>query len=43
MGQSYKGVAFPLVDTVIFDEFIREVKTPPGYLREEVGVFLILL
>lgn len=43
MGQSYKGVAFPLVDTVIFDEFIREVKTPPGYLREEVGVFLNLL
>lgn len=42
-GQSYKGVAFPNVDTVVFDEFIREVKTPPGYLRGEVGVFLNLL
>lgn len=42
-GQSYKGVSYPKVDTVIFDEFIREVKTPPGYLREEVGVFLNLL
>jgi hypothetical protein len=42
-GQSYKGVAFPKVDTVVFDEFIREVKTPPGYLRDETGVFLNLL
>ena len=40
--QTYKGVAFPRVRKIIFDEFIREVKTPPGYLRDDVGSFLNL-
>lgn len=39
---TYKGVAFPRVRKIIFDEFIRELKTPPGYLRDDVGAFLNL-
>ena len=40
---NYKGVEFPRVKKVIFDEFIRVLKTPPGYLRDDVGAFLDLM
>lgn len=39
---NYKGVAFPKVTKIIFDEFIRVLRTPPGYLRDDVGAFLDL-
>lgn len=39
---TYKGVAFPNVKKIIFDEFIRVLKTPPGYLPDDVGSFLDL-
>lgn len=40
---NYKGTEFPRVKKIIFDEFIRVLKTPPGYLRDDVGAFLDLL
>lgn len=40
--QSWKGTAFPDVTMIVFDEFIRELKTPPGYLPDDVGAFLSL-
>ena len=40
---NYKGVEYPKVKKVIFDEFIRVLKTPPGYLRDDVGAFVDLL
>lgn len=39
---NYKGTEFAYVKKIIFDEFVRVVKTPPGYLRDEVGAFLNL-
>lgn len=30
--QTYKGTAYPKVKRLIFDEYIRETKSPPGYL-----------
>ena len=40
--QLWKGTAFPDVNMIVFDEFIRELKTPPGYLPDDVGAFLSL-
>lgn len=40
--QSWKGTAFPDVTMIVFDEFIRELRTPPGYLPDDVGAFLSL-
>lgn len=34
---TYKGTAYPRVKRLIFDEYIREVKTPPGYLYDDMG------
>lgn len=39
---NYKGTEFPKVKKIIFDEFIRVLRTPPGYLRDDVGAFLDL-
>lgn len=39
---NYKGVAFPRVKKIIFDEYIRVLKTPPGYLRDDMGALLDL-
>lgn len=39
---NYKGTEFAYVKKIIFDEFIRVLKTPPGYLRDDVGAFLDL-
>ena len=39
---SYKGVAFPRVKKIIFDEYIRVLKTPPGYLRDDMGALFDL-
>lgn len=39
---NFKGTEFPRVKKIIFDEFIRETRTPPGYLRDDVGAFLNL-
>lgn len=39
---NYKGSEYAYVKKIIFDEFIRVVKTPPGYLRDDVGAFLNL-
>ena len=33
---NYKGSEYAYVKKIIFDEFIRVVKTPPGYLRDDV-------
>lgn len=40
---NYKGIPFPKVKKIIFDEFIRIRKTPPGYLPDEMGKFLDLM
>ena len=40
---NYKGKPFPRVKKIIFDEFIRVLRTPPGYLRDDVGAFLDLI
>lgn len=39
---NFKGSEFAYVKKIIFDEFIRTSKTPPGYLRDDVGAFLDL-
>lgn len=39
---NYKGTEFARVKKIIFDEFIRVLHTPPGYLRDDVGAFLDL-
>lgn len=39
---NYKGTEFAYVKKIIFDEFIRVLRTPPGYLRDDVGAFLDL-
>lgn len=33
--QTYKGTAYPKVKRLIFDEYIRETKSPPGYLPSD--------
>lgn len=33
--QTYKGTAYPKVKRLIFDEYIRETKSPPGYLPDD--------
>lgn len=42
MQGSYKGTAYPKVKRLIFDEYIREVKTPPGYLYDDIGKLMKL-
>nr|DAF26685.1 MAG TPA: DNA encapsidation protein [Caudoviricetes sp.] len=42
MQGSYKGTAYPRVKRLIFDEYIREVKTPPGYLYDDIGKLMKL-
>lgn len=39
---SYKSIPYPKVKKIVYEEFVRETKTPPGYLRDEVGTFLNL-
>lgn len=39
---NYKGVEFPRVKKIIFDEFVRLLKKPPGYLPNEISEFLDL-
>lgn len=39
---NYKGSEYAFVKKIVFDEFIRVVRTPPGYLRDDVGAFLNL-
>lgn len=34
---TYKGTAYPSIKRLIFDEYIREVKSPPGYLYDDIG------
>lgn len=34
---NYKGVAFPKVKKIIWDEYIRMTKVPPGYLPDDMG------
>lgn len=33
--QTYKGTAYPKIKRLIFDEYIRETKSPPGYLPSD--------
>lgn len=42
MQGSYKGTAYPKIKRLIFDEYIREVKTPPGYLYDDIGKLMKL-
>lgn len=41
--QDYKGVPFPKVKYIVWDEYLRENNRPPGYLVDEVGAILSLL
>lgn len=39
---TYKGTAYPHVKRLIFDEYIRETRTPPGYLYDDIGKLMKL-
>lgn len=39
---TYKGTAYPKVKRLIFDEYIRETRTPPGYLYDDIGKLMKL-
>lgn len=39
---NYKGVAYPKVKKIIWDEYIRMTKAPPGYLPDDMGALLNL-
>lgn len=39
---NYKGTAYPRVKRLVFDEYIRELKTPPGYLYDDIGKLMKL-
>lgn len=39
---NYKGTAYPRITRIIYDEYIREIKSPPGYLSDDVGALLSL-
>lgn len=41
--QDYKGVPYPKVENIVWDEYLRENKRPPGYLQDEVGTILSIL
>lgn len=38
--QTQKSVAFPMVTTIIFDEFIIETGSPVQYLKQEYDIFI---
>lgn len=39
----FKGIPFPRVRKIIWDEFVRENDAPPGYLTDDVQMFLNLM
>jgi hypothetical protein len=41
--QDYKGIPFPNVNNVVWDEYLRETRRPPGYLPDEVAALLSIL
>jgi hypothetical protein len=40
--QTYKGTAYPKIKRLIFDEYIRETNTPPGYLKSDFKTLMKL-
>lgn len=39
---NYKGTSYPKITHIVYDEYIRDVRTPPGYLPQDMAALFSL-